>query len=155
MNTPALLTRVSMRPNRSSAAPTMRPAVAGSVRSAAMVSTPGSSEGLIVRAVATFPSMISGGDTGGPPAPVALILVPCSCRLPAWISDGLGRCQDEVGHRLRLRDHDHVRALDLDDAGARPPGHRTDDVGTGGLVAGGDHRPGRQPLPGGRSGRVG
>src|SRR6266516_4523246 len=31
---------------------------------------------------------------------------------------------------------------------------RPDDVGTGGLVAGGDHRPGRQLPPGGRPGRV-
>ena len=29
------------------------------------------------------------------------------------LGDGLGRRQDVVGDRLRLGDHDHVRALDL------------------------------------------
>jgi hypothetical protein len=53
MNTPALLTRVSTRPKRSSAAPTIWPAVAGSAMSPATVSTPGSRDGVIVLAVAT------------------------------------------------------------------------------------------------------
>src|SRR6516225_9206269 len=53
MAAPALLTRVSMRPKRSSAASTIRPAAAGSVMSPATVSRSGSSDGLIVRALAT------------------------------------------------------------------------------------------------------
>ncbi len=53
MNTPALLTRVSMRPKRSSAASAIRPAVAGSAMSPATVSRSGSCDGLIVRALAT------------------------------------------------------------------------------------------------------
>ena len=53
MNTPALLTRVSIRPKRSSAAPAIRPAVAGSVMSPATLSTSGSPDGSIVRALAT------------------------------------------------------------------------------------------------------
>src|SRR6516165_5244927 len=53
MYTPALLTRVSMRPNRSSAPSMIRSAVAGSAMSPATVSTAGSSDGLIVRALAT------------------------------------------------------------------------------------------------------
>ena len=53
MAAPALLTSVSMRPNRSSAASTTRPAVAGSVMSPATVSRSGSRDGLIVRALAT------------------------------------------------------------------------------------------------------
>jgi hypothetical protein len=53
MTTPALFTSVSMRPKRSSAASTIRPAVAGSLMSAATVSTFWSGDDLIVRAVAT------------------------------------------------------------------------------------------------------
>src|SRR6201986_5663582 len=53
MHTPALLTKVSRRPKRSSAASTIRPAVAGSVMSAATVSRSGSCDDLIVRALAT------------------------------------------------------------------------------------------------------
>src|SRR3984885_10111622 len=53
MYTPALLTRVSMRPNRPSAASMIRSAVAGSVMSPATASTSGSSEGAMVRALAT------------------------------------------------------------------------------------------------------
>jgi hypothetical protein len=51
--TPALLTSVSMRPNRSSVASMIRAAVAGSAMSPSTVSTSGSSDGLIVPAVAT------------------------------------------------------------------------------------------------------
>src|SRR4029077_9458680 len=53
MHTPALLTKVSRRPKRSSAASTIRPAVAGSVMSAATVSRSGSCDDLIIRALAT------------------------------------------------------------------------------------------------------
>jgi hypothetical protein len=53
VKSPALLTSVSVRPNRSSAAPVIRSAVAGWVMSPATVSTSGSAEGLIVRALAT------------------------------------------------------------------------------------------------------
>src|SRR5580698_2503586 len=53
MNTPALLTSVSMRPKRSSAASMIRLAVAGSPMSPATVSRPGSADGLILRALAT------------------------------------------------------------------------------------------------------
>ena len=51
--TPALLTRVSMRPNRSSAPSMIRSAVAGFAMSPSTVSTSGSCDGLIVRALAT------------------------------------------------------------------------------------------------------
>ena len=53
MHTLALLIRVSRRPKRSSAASTIRPAVAGSVMSAATVSRSGSCDDLIVRPLAT------------------------------------------------------------------------------------------------------
>jgi hypothetical protein len=36
---------------------------------------------------------------------------------PPGSTDGVDRLQDQVGHRLRLADHDHVRALDFDDVG--------------------------------------
>ena len=49
-----------------------------------------------------------------------------------------------------LRDHDHVRAVDLGDRRTRPLRHRADDVGAGGLVAGGNDGPRRQVLPGRR-----
>jgi hypothetical protein len=42
------------------------------------------------------------------------------------------RLLDQVGHRLGLGDHDHVRALDLENVGTRALGHGTDDVAAGG-----------------------
>ena len=50
-------------------------------------------------------------------------------------------------HGLGLRDHDHVRAVDLGDRRAGPLRHRADDVGPGRPVAGGDDGPGRPVLP--------
>jgi hypothetical protein len=84
---------------------------------------------------------------------ILLLLAHFGCgarRLPVGASDGPSRLEDVVGDRLRLGDHDHVRALDLDDVRAGPLSVRPDDVGAGGSVAGGDHGPGRQLLPGGR-----
>src|ERR1700684_3120964 len=53
MNTPALLTSVSMRPKRSSAASMIRLAVAGSPLSAGTGWRSGPADGLILRALAT------------------------------------------------------------------------------------------------------
>jgi hypothetical protein len=52
-NTPALLTRVSTRPNRSVAAAMTRSAVVGSAMSPWTVTRPGSCEGAMLREVAT------------------------------------------------------------------------------------------------------
>src|SRR3954452_16983526 len=57
------------------------------------------------------------------------------------------RLEDHFGHGLRLRDHGHVRAVDLGDLAPRPFRHRTDDLGARRLVAGGDNRPGREWSP--------
>ena len=53
---------------------------------------------------------------------------------------------DHVGHDLRLRDHDHVRALDLGYLRAGSLRLKADQVGARRLVAGGDHGPGGQVL---------
>jgi hypothetical protein len=53
MNTPALLTSVSIRPKRSIAPSAIRSAVAGSLTSPATVSTSGSFDGSILSELAT------------------------------------------------------------------------------------------------------
>src|SRR5688572_25074593 len=58
------------------------------------------------------------------------------------------RRQDHVRDILWLRDHDHVGALDLGDRSPGALGHRTDGIGAHHFVAGRDHRPGWQVLPG-------
>ena len=69
--TPALLMSVSTCPKRSSAAPTIRSEVAVSAMSPATVSTSGSSDGLMVSALATTaqPSAAVRGDDRGADAP--------------------------------------------------------------------------------------
>ncbi len=76
-------------------------------------------------------------------------------RPPTRLADGGDRAQDHVRDGLWLRDHDHVGALDLGDRRPGAPGHGTDDIATGRLVAGRNHGPGRQGLPGGHPGRLG
>src|SRR5580765_6806813 len=49
--------------------------------------------------------------------------------------------EDHVRHGLRLRDHDHVRPVELRDLGAGALRHRTGDVGSGCSVGGGDNGP--------------
>ena len=48
---------------------------------------------------------------------------------------------DHLGDGLWLRDHDHVRAVDLGDRGAGALGVGADDVGAGGPIVGRDDRP--------------
>ena len=67
--------------------------------------------------------------------------------------DGGDRLQDHVGDGIRLRDHDHVGALDFGDLGTGALGHRSNDIGSGRLVAGCDHGPAGHVLPRGRAGR--
>ena len=62
-------------------------------------------------------------------------------------SDGRHGLQDHVGHGLRLRDHDHVGALDFRDLGAGPLRHRAGQVGAERLVAGRDDGPRRAVPP--------
>ena len=62
-------------------------------------------------------------------------------------ADRRHRLEDHVCDDIGLRHHDHVRAVDLGDRRARPLRHRADDVGPGGLVAGGNNGPRRQVLP--------
>src|SRR2546429_6038298 len=76
-------------------------------------------------------------------------------RPPTRLADGGERGQDHVCNNLWLRDHDHMGALDLGDRGPGALGHGTDDISTGRLVAGSDHGPGRQGLPGGYPVRLG
>ena len=73
----------------------------------------------------------------------------------ARFADGGNRGKDHVRDDLWLRDHDHVGALDLGDRRSGAPGHGTDDIATGRLVAGRHHGPGRQGFPGGYPGRLG
>ena len=63
--------------------------------------------------------------------------------MPTRSTDRGDRAQDHVGDDLRTGDHDHMGAFHLGDRGPRPPGHGTDDIGTGRLVAGSNHGPGR------------
>src|ERR1700751_5667605 len=88
MYTPALLTKVSMRPNRSSAASAIWSAVAGSVMSPATVSRASASDGLVFPAVVHHPPAASAvpahqarahgpgasGDDGDPPTRLHVIL---------------------------------------------------------------------------------
>src|SRR5450755_4817186 len=74
---------------------------------------------------------------------------------PTRLADGGDRTEDHIRDGLRLRDHDHVGALDLGNRGPGAPGHSPDDIGTGRLVAGSHHGPGRQGLPGRHPGRLG
>ena len=64
------------------------------------------------------------------------------------VCQAVDRLADHVRHDLRLRNHDHVRSLDLGDLRACALGHGPDDVAARGLVAGRDDGPGRQLSPG-------
>ena len=65
-----------------------------------------------------------------------------SYRSPIRLANGCDRAQDHISYGLRLRDHDHVGALDLDDRRSCALSHGTDDITAGRLVAGHNHGPG-------------
>src|SRR6201995_5824846 len=111
MNKPALLTSVSMRPNRWSASSMMRSAVLASAMSPATASTSPSSDGLIVSEFATtaHPSRRYPATTAAPmprEAPVTMTTLACGSAMNGLVGVRRGcACQvvEMGGQRVDLR----------------------------------------------------